>query len=85
MITVSLIEDDREVRESLSVLINGTPGFRCRSVYPNAETALIRIPNEKPQVVLMDIGLLGLSGMECETARHPDHHAYRGRGHGPNL
>jgi DNA-binding NarL/FixJ family response regulator len=64
-ITVSIVEDDRRVRESLSVLINGAENTRCVSVYPNAEEALDQIADKKPDVVLMDINLPGMSGIEC--------------------
>jgi DNA-binding NarL/FixJ family response regulator len=64
-ITVSIVEDDRRVRESLSVLINGAENTRCVSTYPNAEEALDGIAAEKPDVVLMDINLPGMSGIEC--------------------
>ena len=64
-IIVSIVEDDDRVRESLAVLINGSEGFRCHSTYPNAEAALNKIPFERLHVVLMDINLPGLSGIEC--------------------
>ena len=64
-ITVSIVEDDRRVRESLSVLINGTESTRCISAYSGAEDALDDIVRRKPDVVLMDINLPGMSGIEC--------------------
>lgn len=64
-ITVSIVEDNDRVRESLAVLINGTNGFICKSAYPNAEEALNEIPSHTPQVVLMDIDLPGMNGIEC--------------------
>ena len=64
-ISVSIVEDDRRVRESLSVLINGAENTRCVSTYPNAEEALEQIAAKKPDVVLMDINLPGMSGIEC--------------------
>jgi DNA-binding NarL/FixJ family response regulator len=64
-IKVSIVEDDAGVRESLSVLINGTGGFRCISTFPNAEVAIKQLPLDWPDVVLMDINLPEISGIEC--------------------
>ncbi len=64
-ITVCIVEDDQLVRESLAELVSRTPGFECLSHYPNAEAALVDIPERKPQVVLMDINLPGMSGIDC--------------------
>ncbi len=64
-IKVSIVEDDAGVRESMSVLINGTNGFRCISAFPNAEMALKKLPLDWPDVVLMDINLPEISGIEC--------------------
>lgn len=64
-ITVSIIEDDRRVRESLAVLINGTENIRCVSTHASGEEALQEIVRKKPDVVLMDINLPGMSGIEC--------------------
>ncbi len=65
MITVSIVEDDQRVRESLAVLINGAENVRCITTYGTGETALADIPAKKPDVVLMDINLPGMSGIEC--------------------
>ncbi|MDB6023849.1 MAG: DNA-binding response regulator [Verrucomicrobiales bacterium] len=64
-IKVSIVEDDAGVRETMSILINGTPGYRCISTFPNAEVALKRLPLDWPDVVLMDINLPEISGIEC--------------------
>ena len=64
-IKVAIVEDDAGVRESMSVLINGTAGFRCINTFPNAEVALKKLPLEWPDVVLMDINLPEISGIEC--------------------
>ena len=64
-ISVSIVEDDNEIRESLEILINGSEGFSCLNTFKNAESALIHIPREKPDVVLMDINLPGESGIVC--------------------
>ncbi len=62
---LSIVEDDAGVRASLVRLFNETPGFQCVSDYASAEKALERLPVEKPDVVLMDINLPGLDGIEC--------------------
>ena len=63
-ISVTLIEDERDVREGLTVLINGSPGFRCTAAFRTMEDALRSIGNGVPDVVLTDIGLPGMSGVE---------------------
>lgn len=64
-INVSIVEDDNGIRESLEILINGSEGFTCLNTYKNAESAMINIPKEKPDVILMDINLPGATGIEC--------------------
>lgn len=64
-ITVSIVEDDRETRESLVELLNGAPGLRCLSSYPTGEEALEGIPAARPDVAMVDINLPGISGIEC--------------------
>jgi DNA-binding NarL/FixJ family response regulator len=61
---VVIIEDLREIREGLTALVNGTIGFRCVSSYGMMETALARIENDQPEVILTDLGLPGMSGTE---------------------
>lgn len=63
-IKVALIEDRREIREGLAMLINGTEGFRCVGSFNSMEEALRQISYETPDVVLSDIGLPGMSGIE---------------------
>ncbi len=65
MISVSLVEDDAKLRETLARYLTGQPGFRCLKAYPNAETALGDLPQHPPDVLLMDINLPGMSGIEC--------------------
>jgi DNA-binding NarL/FixJ family response regulator len=62
-IRVVIIEDLREVRESLAVLIDGTRGFRCAGSYRTMEEALERIGETRPDVILTDIGLPGMDGV----------------------
>jgi DNA-binding NarL/FixJ family response regulator len=73
-IRVAIIEDERDIRESLSVLVNGTPGYSCTGSYRTMEEALERIALQLPDVVLSDIGLPGRSGIEgvkLLKERHP--------------
>ncbi len=65
MIAVSIVEDDTKLRETLARYLGGQPGFRCASAHANAEAALVEIPTANPDVVLMDINLPGMSGIEC--------------------
>ena len=64
-IRVSIVEDTEDIREALRVLINGSRGFECLHVFPDAETALQDLPLIDVDVVLMDINLPGMNGIEC--------------------
>jgi DNA-binding NarL/FixJ family response regulator len=64
-IKVAIVEDSRGTRESLSELLARAPSLRCVGAHPNGEQALKAIPAENPDVVLMDINLPGMSGIEC--------------------
>jgi DNA-binding NarL/FixJ family response regulator len=70
-IAVSIVEDDSQSREILSDWLRHAPGFRCVGQYGNAESALLKLPAEKPGVVLMDINLPGMSGIECVRQLKP--------------
>ena len=61
---VVIIEDLRDIREGLTVLINGTAGFRCVAAFGSMETALARIQRDEPDAILTDLGLPGMSGTE---------------------
>ena len=63
-IHVVIVEDLREVREGLTMLINGTHGFCCVGSHQTMEDALLAIGNEAPDVILTDLGLPGMSGVE---------------------
>lgn len=65
MIQVSIVDDEKELRESIMTFVNGAPGFRCVSTYNSGEAALEHLPTDKPDVVLMDIHMTGMSGIEC--------------------
>jgi DNA-binding NarL/FixJ family response regulator len=64
VIKVALIEDQQVLREGLAFLLDGTEGFRCTGSFGSVEQAFRRISDDVPQVVLMDIGLPGMSGIE---------------------
>ena len=64
-ITVSIVEDNEQLRTTLARVINRAEGFRCLSQYPSAEDALKDLPQVRPEVVLMDINLPGINGVEC--------------------
>jgi len=63
-INVAIVEDLDDIREGLAFLINGSEGFRCVAMYASAEAALEELPDHAPDVVLMDIGLPGMSGID---------------------
>ncbi|RMG56376.1 MAG: DNA-binding response regulator [Acidobacteria bacterium] len=63
-IRVAIVEDDRSTREGLSLIINGTPGYRCVGTFRSVEEALRLIGLEVPDVLLLDIHLPGMSGSE---------------------
>lgn len=64
VIKTAVVEDMRDIREGLTTLINFTDGFRCTGSYPSMEEALARLPGNVPDVLLSDIGLPGMSGIE---------------------
>lgn len=66
-ITISIVEDQNEMRESLVAWLSDAPGLRCVGAHATGEEALKRIPEEKPDVVLMDINLDGMNGIQCVT------------------
>jgi len=65
MINISIIEDQRDMRESLAECLGKTPGLRCVGAHATGEDALRGIPGENPDVVLMDINLPGMNGIQC--------------------
>jgi DNA-binding NarL/FixJ family response regulator len=64
-ITVSIVEDDRGTRETLTAMLNESGRLRCLSACASGEEALRRIPAEKPDVALVDIHLPGMDGIMC--------------------
>ncbi len=64
-ITVSIVEDQEPLRNTLSRVLNRAEGFKCISTYGSAEAALEGLPKDMPEVVLQDINLPGMNGVEC--------------------
>lgn len=64
-IAITIVEDQHDMRESLVEWLGNAPGLRCVGAHASAEEALKRIPDEHPDVVLMDINLGGMNGIEC--------------------
>jgi RNA polymerase sigma factor (sigma-70 family) len=64
-ISIAIVEDNDKLRATLARVIDRTDGFRCVSDYGSAEDALAGLPKIKPDVVLMDINLPGINGVEC--------------------
>ncbi len=70
-IKVVIVEDDREMREGLESIVQWHPGLQCIATYSSAEEALSNIQNNIPDIVLMDIHLPGISGIECVKRLKP--------------
>jgi len=64
-IKISIVEDQPEMRESLVAWLGDAPGLRCVGAHATGEEALEKIPRENPDVVLMDINLTGMNGIQC--------------------
>jgi DNA-binding NarL/FixJ family response regulator len=63
-IQVTIVEDQREIREGLRFLINNTPGYRCAGCFGSMEEAFPAMTGQQGDIVLMDLGLPGMSGLE---------------------
>ena len=66
-----IIEDDKEMREGLEAIVRFHPGLECLASFPSAEEALANISSNIPDIVLMDIHLPGISGIECVKQLKP--------------
>lgn len=64
-IRVAIVENERAVRDELACLLQEARGFECTGCYVSGEEALREIPKHAPQVVLMDINMGGMSGIQC--------------------
>ena len=66
MTSVVLVEDNNDLREGLKIILNEHKDeFNCLTTFSDAESAAKKIPELKPEVVLMDINLPGMSGIDC--------------------
>ncbi len=64
-ICTAIVEDDAAIREGLAAMLNRSPGFRCIGTYGSGEEAIAQLPGNDADVVLMDIHLLKMTGIEC--------------------
>ncbi len=64
-ISISIVEDNDKLRGTLAKVIGRADGFRFATDYANAEEAIADLPKVRPDVVLMDINLPGMNGVEC--------------------
>lgn len=70
-VTVSIVDDDCELTAKISDYLNKTSSYRCISSYASAEEALAQLSKDSPDVVLMDINLGGMNGIECVRQLRP--------------
>lgn len=64
-ITVSIVDDNSGMRESIAALLNGAPGLSCGGAYATGEEAVAGMPGQIPDVALVDMNLPGMNGIEC--------------------
>src|SRR5580658_107190 len=65
MISVSIVDDEKKLCQSIATFLNASAEFRCVSIYGSAKAALQHLPSDQPDVVLMDINMAGMDGIEC--------------------
>ena len=65
IITVSIVDDEADLRENIAGYLVAAGNIRCQSAYASAEEALEHLPQDKPDVILMDINLGEMDGIEC--------------------
>jgi DNA-binding NarL/FixJ family response regulator len=70
-ITVSIVDDDFDLTEKIATYLNKTSAYRCISSYSSAEEALLHLAQDQPDVILMDINLGGMNGIECVRRLQP--------------
>jgi two-component system, NarL family, response regulator LiaR len=71
LITVCIVEDNKNIRESLKIIVDDAAGCACIGVFENGEDAVTAIPELQPDIVLMDIGLPGINGIDCVKKLKP--------------
>jgi DNA-binding NarL/FixJ family response regulator len=71
VIKVSIADDQADLRENIAGFVDAAAGFRCLSGYASAEEALVHLVKDQPDVVLMDINLGGMSGIDCVRQLKP--------------
>jgi len=71
LIRVSIVDDEIELRENIAGYVDAAKGFRCVSSHSSSKEALAHLPDEAPDVILMDINLGGMSGIECVRLLKP--------------
>ena len=64
-ISIAIVEDLEEVRDGIAKLIDLDPDFVVTDAFANAEEAILQLPNNPPDIVIMDINLPGMNGIEC--------------------
>ena len=64
-ITIAIVEDNAAIRKSMLDILEDGPDCQCVGSFSSGEEALLEVPKLKPQVVLMDISLTGMDGVEC--------------------
>ena len=71
-IKVAIVDDDPEIRQLMMILIDGSPGFYCKQAFSGCAGALKEMADDLPEIVLMDIDMPGMSGIECLKALKRD-------------
>lgn len=71
LIQVVIVEDDSDIRDLLSILIDRSPGYLCKNTFSNAEEAIENLPDLSPDIVLMDVELPGIWGIEAVKKLKP--------------
>ena len=64
-ITVSIVDDDAVFAQCVRILVDGNPGMSCLSYYQNGSDAIAKLPEDRPDVALVDLQMPGVSGIEC--------------------
>jgi DNA-binding NarL/FixJ family response regulator len=70
-ITISIVDDDSDLNGKIAAYLGRTSNYRCISSYTTAEEALAQLPKERPDVILMDINMDGMNGIECVRQLKP--------------